>query len=256
MYDPVQLLANIDHNKWSILIGFSIGGLIFQWIWLIECIRMAKRERVYSMPLFLTFFWFAHDSGCVIRAYEWFVVYDHWFLKLYWFGLLTAVIIELIFFGQVIKYGRNELAPGLSKQQLIAGLIVFQVFATVAWEWFKYAMDDPLYLASPATTMISYPVFGAALMLRRRSTIGQNSVMYLAFTGMTVMWFGTTYLWYGEPFRSWQFVVCGTLAAIGGLVMAYLTNSRSRWFPRTPLAHADPSLSPGTEPPRATANSH
>lgn len=245
MYDPVQLLANIDHNKWPILIGFSIGGLIFQWIWLIECVRVAKRQRVYSMPLFLTFFWFAHDTGGVARRYQAFVGYDHLFLKLYWFGLVTAVIIELIFFGQVIKYGREELAPRLTKAQFVAGLIVFQVFATAAWEWFKYAMGDPLYLASAAPTMLSYPVFGAALMMRRQSKAGQNTTMYVAFTGMTVFWFGTTHLWYGQAFRSWQFVACGVLAALGGLVMAYLVSGRSTLLPDTSTPSAAPVGSVG-----------
>ena len=62
MYNPQELLSLIDHNKWWILGGFGIV-MIFQWIWLIECVRVARRDRAYSMPLFLTFFWFAHDTG-------------------------------------------------------------------------------------------------------------------------------------------------------------------------------------------------
>lgn len=64
--------------------------MIFQSVWLIECVRVARRERVYSMPLFCTFFWFAHDTGCVVRFNDWFNVYDHWFMKLFWVGLCPS----------------------------------------------------------------------------------------------------------------------------------------------------------------------
>jgi hypothetical protein len=238
MYDPHELLALIDQNKWWILGGFGIA-MTFQWIWLIECVRVARRDRVYSMPLFCTFYWFAHDTGCVARFHEWFFVYDHWYLKFFWFGLLTAAILELIFFSQVIKYGKDELVPGISTRNFVLGLIVFQLAATVTWEYFKSVMHDPLYQLSPAPTMVSYVVFGAALMLRRRSTIGQNVTMWWTFTGMTVFWFLTAWIWYGETFRTWQSFASGIVAICGGVAMTYLISGRSKWFARVPLPGAD-----------------
>jgi uncharacterized membrane protein len=234
MYDPQQLLNLIDQNKWWILGGFGIV-MVFQWIWLIECVRVAKRDRAYSMPVFLTFFWFAHDTGCVARFNDWFNVYDHWFVKLFWLGLLTAVVLELIFFSQVIKYGKDELVPGISTRNFILGLVAFQIGATVTWEYFKYVMGDPLYQASPTITLISYPLLGAALMLRRRSTIGQNVTMWWTFTAMTVGWQATLWIWYGPEFRSWQMIAGGIVATIGGLAMTYLVSDRSTWFTRRPL---------------------
>ena len=235
MYNPHELLSLIDQNKWWILSG-SIAMMVFQWIWLIECVRVARRDRAYSMPLFLTFFWFAHDTGCVARFNDWFNVYDHWFMKLFWLGLLTAVILELIFFSQVIKYGKDELVPGIGTASFVLGLVVFQIAATVAWEYFKYVMDDPLYQASPTVTLISYPAFGAALMFRRRSTIGQNVTMWWTFTAMTVAWQATIWTCYGPSFRSWQMIAGGIVAIAGGLVMTYLVSDRSTWFMRRPLA--------------------
>ena len=247
MYDPQEFLHLIDQNKWWILSGFGIA-MIFQWIWLIECVRVAKRDRAYSMPLFCTFYWFAHDAGCVARFNDWFNVYDHWYLKCFWFGLFTAAILELIFFAQVIKYGKDELVPGISTRNFILGLIGFQIAASVTWEYFKSVLDDPLYQASPAPTMISYSLFGAALMLRRRSTIGQNVTMWASFTGMTVFWFATAWTWYGEAFRSWQVIAAGIVAIIGGAVMTYLVSDRSTWFTRRPL---DPSTEPRAAAPAA-----
>jgi hypothetical protein len=145
------------------------------------------------------------------------------------------VILELIFFSQVIKYGKDELVPGIRTTTFVAGLVVFQIAATVTWEYLEYVMDDPLYQASPTLTMISYPLFGAALMLRRRSTIGQNVTMWWTFTAMCVVWFITIWTWYGDAFRSWQTVGGGIVATAGGLVMTYLVSDRSTWFNRTPL---------------------
>jgi uncharacterized membrane protein len=234
LYDPQQLLNLIDENKWWILSGFAIA-MIFQWWWLIECIRVAKRDKVYSMPLFCTFFWFAHDTGCVIRFYDWFVVYDNWYLKCFWFGLLTAAFLELVFFAQVIKYGKDELVPGISTRAFILGLIGFQVAASVTWEYFKYVMDDPLYQFTTTPTVISYSLFGAALMFRRRSTIGQNVTMWVTFTGMTVFWYATAWSFYGEAARAWQSFAAGIVAITGGLVMTYLVSDKSSWFTRVPL---------------------
>jgi len=235
MYNPHELLSLIDQNKWWIL-GGLIAMMVFQWIWLIECVRIARRDRAYSMPLFLTFFWFAHDSGCVARFNDWFNVYDHWFMKLFWLGLLTAVILELIFFSQVIKYGKDELVPGISTASFVVGLVVFQIATSAAWEYLKYVMGDPLYQTSPTVTLISYPFFGAALMFRRRSTVGQNVTMWWTFTAMTVAWQATIWTCYGPSFRSWQMIAAGIVAIAGGLVMTYLVSDRSTWFTRRPIA--------------------
>jgi hypothetical protein len=237
MYNPHDLLGLIDQNKWWILAGFGIA-MVFQWIWLIECVRVARRDRAYSMPLFLTFFWFAHDTGCVARFNEWFNVYDHWFLKLFWLGLLTAVILELIFFSQVIKYGKDELVPGISTAGFVVGLVVFQIATSTAWEYLKYVMGDPLYQTSPTVTLISYPFFGAALMFRRRSTVGQNVTMWWTFTAMSVAWQATIWTCYGPSFRSWQMIAGGIVAIAGGVVMTYLVSDRSTWFTRRPIGAA------------------
>lgn len=237
MYDPQHLLNLIDDNAWWILGGFAIA-MVFQWIWLIECVRMAKRERAYSMPLFCTFFWFAHDTGVTVRFHDWFVTYDHWFLQLFWVGLITAVVLELVFFAQVVKYGKDELVPGVGTRGFVLGLVAVQIASSVTWEFFKFIMDDPLYQASPAVTMVSYPLMGAALLFRRRSSIGQNVTMWASFTAMTVCWSVVTAIWYGAGFRSWQYLAAGAVAALGGLVMMYLVSERSHFFTRIPLGAA------------------
>jgi hypothetical protein len=71
-------------------------------------------------------------------------------------------------------------------------------------------------------------------MLRRRSTIGQSTTMWWSFTGMCVFWFLTTGTWFGEGFRSWQYIAAGAVAISGGIAMTYLVSDRSRLFARRP----------------------
>lgn len=231
MYDPQVLLAQIDANAPWILGGFAIA-MVCQTVWLVECIRLARRERAYTMPLFCTFFWFAHDTGCVLRFNEWFNVYDHWFMKFFWLGLLTAVLLELVFLYQVVQYGRAELLPWVTARTFVGALVVAQLASIATWELFKYIVNDPLYQFSPLLTQISYPFMGAALMLKRRSALGQNTIMWGAYTVMAVVWVVTTGIWYGDPFRTWQYLAGGAVAILGGVVMTWLVSARSPMFNR------------------------
>src|SRR5690606_5761580 len=110
MYDPQDLLARIDANMVSVLLAFGVDS-IFQVWWLVTAFIVARRDRAYSIPLFCSYFWFTHDFGVVLRFNEWFVVHDHWYMKLFWAVLLIANILECLFLYQVFKYGRRELFP-------------------------------------------------------------------------------------------------------------------------------------------------
>jgi fluoride ion exporter CrcB/FEX len=223
MYDPQLLLQTIDTNKSQITFAFTIV-LVFQNIWMIDAIRASRRDAVYSIPLFCTYYWFAHDFGGVIRFNDWFHVYDHWYTKGFWFGLFIANLIECIYLGQFIKYGRKELLPNWSPRAFTVLVLVGLLVAEITFEFFKYAFGDPLFQLDGTITQIIYPALGAALIIKRQNTKGQTVLMWLAFTGMTGLYTITTYLWYGEPFRSWQCIVAGTTATIGGIVMVYVVS--------------------------------
>jgi hypothetical protein len=51
--------------------------------------------------------------------------------------------------------------------------------------------------------------------------------MWGAYTVMAVVWVATTGLFYGEPFRTWQYFAGGAVAILGGALMTYLVSSRS-----------------------------
>lgn len=221
MYDAQELLARIDDHTAPILIGFGIA-MLFQTVLMVSAVRVAARDRRISIPLFCTFFWFAHDLGCVVRFDSWFGTFDHWFMKCFWVGLLSALLLEFVYFAQILKYGRPEYAPSWTSRQFAALIGAGAVAAVVAWEYLRLAFDDPLYLAGPAPTMVSYVVFGASMYLRRQSAVGQSPLMWGSFTCMVAAWWVTVGIWFTGAFRSWQYIAAGIFCFGGGLLMTRL----------------------------------
>lgn len=213
MYDPAAILNAIDDHKVGVLTGFGLA-MVLQNIAMITAVVMTRRHGVISIPLPCTYLWFAHDLGVVVRFDTWFNQYGHWFLKLYWLGLLSALIIEVIFLWQAGKVGRREYLPGGTQAQWTALLIGGAVAAVVLWEYLKIIFDDPIYQAAPAITLFLLPMAATALLLRRRSAVGQSAVVYGCFAGMVPLWWGVTAGAYGGAFRSWQYLVAGSVAFV------------------------------------------
>lgn len=211
MYDPATLLDAIDNHTLGVLTGFGLA-MVLQNIAMITAMVMTRRHGVISIPLPCTFLWFAHDLGVVARFNVWFNTYDHWFLKLFWLGLLSALIIELIFLWQAIEVGRAEYLPTGTQGQWTALVVGGAVASVVLWEYLKVMFDDPIYQAAPAITLFLLPVVTAALLLRRRSAVGQSPVVYGCFAAMVPLWWGVTAGAYGGAFRSWQYLTTGVLA--------------------------------------------
>jgi hypothetical protein len=213
MYEPQAILDAIDHDTLWILLGFGLA-MVLQNVAMVIAVVMTRREGWISIPLPCTFLWFAHDLGVVARFDTWFNVYDHWFLKLFWLGLLTALILELVFFAQAIRVGRAEYLPAGTQAQWTALVVGGAVAFVVVWEYMKVVWDDPLYQAVPAITLFLLPIATTALLLRRRSAVAQSAVIYGCFAAMVVVWWGVTVAFYGGNFRSWQYILTGVLAFV------------------------------------------
>jgi hypothetical protein len=247
MYDPQLLLRQIDNHAIPILIGLTVV-MICQTIFMVDTARVSARKRVISIPLFCTFFWFAHDLGCVVRFNAWFNVYDNWFLELFWLGLFSAMLIELVFFAQAIRYGRKELLPNWSSWSFGVLIVVGALSAILAWEYLRSIMGDPLYQAGGALTMLALPVTGAVLIIRRRSLVGQTVLIWGAFTCMAVVWWATVLAFYGPDFRSWQFIGVGVATILGGGAMTVVVWHRRAGVEDAGGAADTPAGTPAVSP--------
>lgn len=218
MYDPQTILDALDTHTLPILLGFG-AAMVLQTIAMVTAVVMSHREHWISIPLPCTFLWLAHDLGAVVRFDDWFHVYDHWFLKFFWLGLLSALLLEFVFLRQAIVYGQKEYLPNGTRAQWGLLVLAGAAMTALAWEYLQTVFADPLYQALAATTMYVIPLAVVPLILRRRSAIGQSPVIYGCFAGMVPLWWAVTAGAYGEAFRTWQYglsavVACASLTAL------------------------------------------
>lgn len=234
MYDPQMILSAIDDHPVPILLGFGLA-MVLQNIAMVTAVVMTRREGWISIPLPCTFLWFAHDLSVVFRFDTWFNTYDHWFLKLFWVGLLSAFLLELVFLVQAMRVGRKEYLPDGSQAQWNALLWGGAALFVLAWEYQTTVWDDPLHQALASTTLYVIPLAVVPLVLRRRSAVAQSPVIYGCFAAMVVLWWAVTVGAYGEGFRTWQYVTTGVVAFVTlSLLAGWIHRLRSAGPPPVP----------------------
>ncbi|MDO3402720.1 hypothetical protein QWI29_21990 [Mycolicibacterium neoaurum] len=218
----------IDSRPVPLLVGLGLA-MAFQTAWLIGAIRAGNRDRAFSLPLVCTFLWFAHDFGYVVRLPHWIATYDHWWVYLFWLGMLSALVLEVFFFAQILQFGRAEIAPTLSQNGFRLLIAAGATGAVIGWEYLRVLFGDPLYLASSSLTLLSYALFGPALLLRRHGRRGQTLFMWGNFTAMTATWWVTTCVFLAPIFLSWQYVAVGVFTFAVGVAMIALLRRDDQW---------------------------
>src|ERR1700752_2834692 len=139
MYDGFQTLATIDNNKIGILALCALA-MVFNYIWFFYALIIARREKVYSIPIFCTLFWFAGDASMVARYDTWFNTYKHWYVELFWAALLFTVMFEILYIVQAIQYGRKELLPSSTPRQFAALILAGAVAAIIILSFMNHVM--------------------------------------------------------------------------------------------------------------------
>lgn len=225
-YDAQALLAVIDANKLAVLAGGGIA-MIFNYIFFWEAGRSAMRDQSPAFPLIACTIWFAHDLSFVLNYAEWFGTYDHWYLKLFWAGLIPTTLFEAFYTWQFWRYGREEFHPAATQQQWTAYVLGALALACLSWWALKQVLDDPLYTWSFATTGALAAFFCLARAVRRGDTAGQSALMWWAFCAMTTTWFACEYIVFGGMFRHPLFVGIGVVSVVLGAVMARKCGARA-----------------------------
>lgn len=192
MYDAYAALKTIDSNTWPIMacLLITVSGAFFYFV---VALRMAIKQKVYVVPFIGSALFFWHDLTFVLMYDKWFNVYNHWWVKMWWYALVGTVIFELLMLYQVYQYGHKELWPNLSKKAF-GGLIVLGTLGIgMMWALIKFSMGDELFFITFAITAVFSVPFHTALMSRRQSRAGQSIamelstiVMILSLTGVFV----------------------------------------------------------------------
>ena len=219
-YDPYVVLAAIDDHRVSVLAFFAVAA-VFTFGYFIESFRLVRLHRVYTAPL-AAVGWFAmHDLGFVLQYDDWFTVYDHWWVKAWWFALVATSLIELAFVGIFIRYGWSELLPQVSHRAFAFLSIAMVLGIGAIWAVAKSVLGDDLYLVSfPITAFWALP-FSTALALRRGSRLGQSPRQEVFVVFIVVAFQGA--LWpLDEVFRSVPFMAFTATAVCWGAANVWL----------------------------------
>jgi hypothetical protein len=221
MSSPQPIFDALDTHTVPV---FALCGLAMlgNYIWFFAALKVAKQHRTYPIPVFLTFFWFAHDSSFVLRYDTWFHTYDHWFPRLFCGLLIFTVAFEIAFIVQTWKYAQDELAPSVSAWQYRLGLLGGCAAMIVAWTWLKQSMDDPIYLDIFALTVLSYPCIAIMSVLRRGNRRGMSPAMCGGFLMMTVCYFTASTFLFGPNFQTTTYVLVGMASLATGLAMTWV----------------------------------
>lgn len=217
LYDVAGTLANIDAGMSRLL---ALGGLalVFNFTFFGTAAYLGFKHKIYTMPLIGTLIFIPHDMLYLLMFDKWFNVYYHWFLQLFWGGLVITNILEGVFFYQVIKWGRQELMPQVSQPAYVAILLAALAATTVVWLGVKQMIADELWFFSFGWTVWFCTPFVIPLMLRRGSAAGQSMLMWGAYTGMVVCWWIA--VWPLDPyFRSPYWVGLGVVTVLWALTI-------------------------------------
>jgi hypothetical protein len=220
MYETHELLAAIDAHRLPVLLlcAFAMLG---NYTFFLEAYRVSRREKIFTIPIFCTMFWFAHDLSFVYRFDIWWHQIDHWYVKAFWFALVLTVTFEAIYLRQVVRYGGRELLPDATQKQWAMLVAAGVVGAIVCWEAVKYVFDDQVYAGSFGIANLSYVLMGTALAVRRRSMYGQTPIIWIGYLMLVVGWSSANILYFGPAFRAPQWLALHAACLIGGIGLLY-----------------------------------
>jgi hypothetical protein len=218
-YDAQRTLEAITDNAVAVI---AIGGIsiVAMWVFFVEAARMSRRDQVAPMALWMTVLWWPHDGNYLLKFDDWFNVYDHWFMQLFWFAIIVTFVSESLYVAQTIKYGRDELSPGESQRNHTLRMLGALAAGTVSWALLKGALDDPLFLLSFMGTLLWGLPSASALLARRKGTAGQSLLEWQAFSVMAICYSIASIGFFGGGFfHSWQYVGICVVASAWSLVV-------------------------------------
>jgi hypothetical protein len=244
VYDVATTLAAMDTGLARLAL-FGGLSLVFNLLYFGAALYGGFKHKTYTVPLCCTLLFIPHDLLYVTMFDKWFHTYDHWFPKLFWFGLIATNLIEFGFLYQAIKWGREELMPQASQRSFQILVLLGLLGTSVAWLCIKQVLGDELWLFTFGFTVWLAVAFVIPLMLRRHSSVGQSTFLWLSFIGMTLSYWSA--VWSLDPFfRSLAWVGLGVVIvgwAAATLVMANALRAKtlaapSRHNPNQPRPQA------------------
>ncbi len=201
MYEPQLVLAALDANKFNVVLFCGLA-MTFNYIWFVLAVIRGFRDRVYPVPLFSTLFWLCGDGTGVLRYDMYFHVYHHWYLELFWCALIFTVTFEIIFIYMTVKFGREELAPNMSRANFGILLGMAAAIFLVTWNYMLTFLHDDLNIIYFNLANMAGPIAFAGVLARRRSIAGTSSWVWIFYALMLASWYFAQATYFGPAFRT------------------------------------------------------
>ncbi len=220
MYGYQSSLQAIDAHTAEIMTYLSIT-VFAAFFYFVVAFVMAIKQKVYVVPFIGAALFFWHDLTFVLQYDLWFHVYNHWWVKMWWYSLVGTVAFELLMIWQVYRYGHMELWPNLSRGAFGALIVLGTLGTGAMWYLIKVSMNDELFFITFVVTAVFSVPFHTAIMSRRQSRAGQSIVMNLAT--IVMMWCETAAFASADPFfKSPPFLIFVAAFTVWPLVNIYL----------------------------------
>lgn len=228
MYDAHHVLSLIDDHTLLVLLfgGLSFGCLF---VYYGETARLGARHGVAPMTLTAVATFMPHDGNFVLNFDDWFSGYDHWLLQGFWLALVITTGMEVLFLSQVIRNGREEMAPHLTQPQFTGVCLGGMVAGAALWAVLKANIDDPLYLTTFMLTITWCLPSMTTLYLRRGIRRGISVRQIAAYWGMALGYVLLTTIVF-EFREGWYLVLCGLTLAWGAGLGALVARAPA-WEP-------------------------
>jgi len=197
MYDPQTVLQAIDTNTLPIMACLSIT-VVFAFLYFLIALRMAVRQQVYVVPFIGSAVFLWHDLSFVLQYDLWFNVYQHWWVRMWWFALTGTVALEIVMLWQVYRYGHRELWPNVSRATFGWMIVLGTLGIGAMWYLLKVSINDELYFITFAITAVFSVPFDTSIIARRQSRAGQSIVMELST--IVMLWSLTAVFMQVAPF--------------------------------------------------------
>lgn len=201
MYDPHAVLAALDANKVNV-IAFCGLAMVFNYIWFYLAVRKGFQDQVFPIPITNTLFWLCGDGTGVTRYDMYFHQYGHWYLELFWAALIFTVSFEITFIWMTLKFGRKELLPSWSQRDFILLTMAAAAIFGITWYMTLGALQDDLNIVYFNIANMAGPIAMAGLVIRRKSTAGTSSTIWILYTLMLASWYFAQAMWFGPEFRT------------------------------------------------------
>ena len=220
MYDAQAALLAIDAHTAEIM-SYLLITVAAAFLYFVIAVRMALKQKVYVVPFIGSAIFLWHDFSFVMLYDKWFKVYDHWWVKMWWFALVGTVIFEILMIVQVYQYGHKELWPRLSKPAF-GWMLVFGTLGLGAmWLLVKVSLGDELFFITFVITAVFSVPLHTAIMSRRQSRAGQSVVMELST--IVMLWAQTAaYSQLAPFFKSTPFLIFVAAFTVWPLVNVWL----------------------------------